>query len=123
MPIYKMEKSSSKKGFANKFGKSFSSLKSSMSKALQSHILPNENESQTIDSLPSNQQQFESKALQNQIDLLKEVLEEKELLIIDLRKTSHEEQLKFEKEKFQFKQKIEQLQNENMQLQKQLNMQ
>ncbi len=118
-----MQKSPSRKGFANKFGKSFSSLKSSMSKALQSHILPNENESQTIDSLPSNQQQFESKALQNHIDLLKELLEEKELLIIDLRKTSHEEQLKFEKEKFQFKQKIEQLQNENMQLQKQLNMQ
>nr|ACD37555.1 Rho GTPase activating protein [Adineta vaga] len=126
MPIRKMEKYPSKKGLTNKFGKSFSSFKSSMSKAIQSHILPNENESYSNDYISSNQSidsQSSIKQLQNEIVLLKELLEEKDLLIHELRKTSTEERKKFDKEKFQLNQKILQLQSENNQLEKQLNLQ
>jgi cell shape-determining protein MreC len=108
-----------------------------MSKALQSHISPNENDSHSIDSPTlSNYQQHDRHSLDNQtfnsnplkkfqndIDVLKELLDKKELLIIELTKTSREERLKFEQEKFQLNQKIEQLQNENIKLQKQLNIQ
>jgi hypothetical protein len=133
-----MEKYPSKKGFVNKFGKSFSSLKSTMSKAIQSHISSNENVSPPIDSslsFPSSEQSdrhsldyqtFQNnplKKLQTDIDILKELLDKKEFLIIELTKTSRDERLKFEKEKLQLNQKIEQLQNENIKLQKQLNMQ
>ena len=137
IPIRKMEKCSSKKGFANIVGKSFSSLKSTMSKALQSHVSSNESDSHSIDSLTSstNQPHVRNsldnqtlnsnplKKFQNEIDTLKELLDKKELLINELTKTSREERVKFEQEKFQLNQKIEQLQNENIKLQKQLNMQ
>ncbi|CAF1173126.1 unnamed protein product [Adineta steineri] len=137
MPIRKMEKMPVKRGLANKFGKSFFSLKSTMSKALQSSHTSssNENESQTIDS-PSSTSQSESKTfeyqlsnnsslkqLQNDVDILKELLEQKELTIIELRKNSYEERLQFDHEKLELNQKIEQLQHQNIQLQKQLNMQ
>ncbi|CAF2955260.1 unnamed protein product [Rotaria sp. Silwood2] len=137
MPIRKMEKIPSKKSFANKFGKSISNLKSTVSKALQPHSSLNENESPTIDlsSSPMNQQiQRKSldnqltnnnllKKLQNDIDILKESLDKKELLIIELTKKYREEYNKFDEEKFQLNQIIEHLQNENIQLRKQLNMQ
>jgi len=104
-----------------------------MSKALQSHIPANGYESQITDS--SLNQEFERKPidyqistnslkrLQNDIDILQELLERKDLLIIELKNTSREDRLQFEKEKFQLNQKIEQLQNENLKLQKQLYMQ
>ncbi|CAF1260883.1 unnamed protein product [Rotaria sordida] len=133
MPIRKMEKASSKKSLANKFGKSISNLKSTMSKALQPHISSNENESQIIDSSSYQlNQQIQNKSLDNQlsnnllkklqndIDILKELLDKKELLIIDLTKKSRDEYLKFDEEKIQLNQKIEQLQNENIKLKKQL---
>ncbi|CAF1117700.1 unnamed protein product [Adineta steineri] len=137
MTIRKMEKMPVKRGLANKFNKSFFSFKSTMSKALQtSHTSSsNENESQTIDS-PSSTSQSESKTfdyqlsnnsslkqLQNDVDILKELLEQKELTILELRKNSYEERLQFDHEKLELNQKIEQLQNQNIQLQKQLNMQ
>ncbi|CAF2227618.1 unnamed protein product [Rotaria magnacalcarata] len=130
--VRKMEKYLPRKGFANKFGKSLSSLKSSMSKALQSNTSSNKNEFQTIDSspLPSNQQiqrksfDFQSsKQLQNDVDILKELLNKKESLLMELTKRYREECLKFDEEKFQLNQIIQQYKNENIQLKKQLNMQ
>jgi len=133
IPISKMEKLPTRRSFANKFGKSLYSIKSSMSKALQSHASSNGPESQIIDS--STNQEFERKSidyqipnnslrkLQNDIDILQELLNKKDLLIIELTNNSREERLQFEKEKFQLNQKIEQLQKENLKLQKQLNMQ
>ncbi|CAF0914469.1 unnamed protein product [Rotaria sp. Silwood1] len=136
VPTRKMEKAPSKKSLANKFGKSLSNLKLTMSKALQPHISLNDNESQIIDSSTSSaNQQIRKKSLDNQlsnnlvkrlqndIDILKELLDKKELLINELTEKSCEEHLKFDEEKFQLNQKIEQLQYENMQLKKQLNMQ
>lgn len=133
MSVNKMEKYPKGKNFANKFGKSFYSLKSSMSKALQSHGSSNNTESQIIDL--TNNQEFERKPLdtsrsnnslkrlQNDIDILKKLLNQKDLLLMELTNNSREDRLQFDKEKFQLNQKIEQLQNENFKLQKQLNMQ
>jgi hypothetical protein len=104
-----------------------------MSKALQSHTSSNGHESQIVDS--SFNQEFEKKPmdfrisnnslkqLQNDIDILQELLDKKDLLIMELRNHSREERLQFAKVKIQLNQKIQQLENENLKLQKQLNMQ
>jgi len=130
---HRIEKFPTRRSLANKFGKSLYSLKSSMSKALQSHVPSNNSESQIVDS--SLNQEFERKPadyqistnslkrLQNDIDILQELLERKDLLIIELKTNFREDRLQFEKEKFQLNQKIEQLQTENIKLQKQLHMQ
>lgn len=126
MTIRKMEKYPSKKGLANKFGKSFSSFKSSMSKAIQSHKSSNESEShmnEMFSSSQSNDAQLIIKQLQNEIVRLKELVEDRDLLINDLKKSSHDERNKFERERLQLNQKVEQLQQENIQLQKQIHMQ
>jgi predicted RNase H-like nuclease (RuvC/YqgF family) len=133
IPNPRMDKYPARRSLANKFGKSLYSLKSSMSKALQSHVPSNGYESQIVDS--SLNQEFERKPmdyqistnslkrLQNDIDILQELLERKDLLIIELKNNFREDRLQFEKEKNQLNQKIEQLQNENLKLQKQLHMQ
>lgn len=128
-----MEKYPNRKTFANKFGKSFYNLKSSMSKALQSHGSSNEHESQANQSANNVAYQRKSmdsqltsnplKKLQNDIDILQELLEKKDLLILELTNNSREERLQFDKIKWQLNQKIEQLQDENARLQRQLNMQ
>ncbi|CAF0894438.1 unnamed protein product [Adineta ricciae] len=126
MTIRKMEKYPPKKGLANKFGKSFSSFKSSMSKAMQSHKSSNETESQMneiFSSSQSNDAQMIIKQLQNEIVRLKELVEDRDLMINDLKKSSHDERNKFEKERLKLNQKVEQLQQENIQLQKQIHMQ
>ncbi|CAF4021069.1 unnamed protein product [Rotaria magnacalcarata] len=55
------------------------------------------------------------KSLQNENRLLKELIDEKETLLINLTKTSNEERLKYENENVQLKQAIKQLQIENSQ--------
>ncbi|CAF3387500.1 unnamed protein product [Rotaria socialis] len=55
------------------------------------------------------------KSLQNENRLLKELIDEKETLLINLTKTSNEERLKYENENAQLKQTIKQLQIENSQ--------
>jgi len=128
-----MDKYPTRKTFANKLGKPFSSLKSSMSKALQSHVSSDEHESQQTN--PTSNSEYEKKSmdfpistsalktLQNDIDILQELLNKKDLLIMELTKTSREERLQFEQIKLQLNEKIQQLQNENIRLQSQLNMQ
>ncbi len=120
----KIEKFPTRKSFANKFGKSFSSLKFSMSKALQSQSIdPSAHQDLERKSMDSQLPNYSLKILQNDIDILQELLDKKDLLIIELTNNSREERSQFEKEKFQLNQKIEQLQIENTKLQKQLHMQ
>ena len=130
IPVRKMDKHHSRKAFANKFGKSLSSIKSSMSKALQSHASSVEHESQGQDSTSnceSDRRSIDStntlRKLLSDIDLLHELLSKKDLLITELTKTAREERLHFEHVKAQLNEKIQQLQNENHRLQSQLNMQ
>lgn len=104
-----------------------------MSKALQSHGSSNEHESQTDNSANNVAYQRKSmdsqlannplKKFQNDIDILQELLEKKDVLILELTNNFREERLQFEKIKWQLNQKIEQLQEENLRLQQQLNMQ
>ena len=131
--IRKMEKYPTRKSFANKFGKSLNSWKSSMSKALQSHGSSNEQESHVINtasnieyerkSIDSQSSTNSLKKLQKDIDILQELLEKKDLLILELTNHSRDERLQFDKMKWQLNEKIEQLENENIRLKRQLNMQ
>jgi hypothetical protein len=130
IPMRKIEKYPTRKAFANKFGKSLSSIKSSMSKALQSHPSSTDHEFHTNDSTVNFEYERNSidsinalKKLQNDIDLLHELLNKKDLLIMELSKTSRDERVQFEQIKFQLNEKIQQLQNENLRLQSQLNLQ
>lgn len=127
----KAEKSPTKKGFANKVGKSLLNLKSSMSRALQSHVPQNETDSQAIDtssslltprkSLDVQLSNNVSKKSHGDIDQLRELLEKKELLISQLTKQLQDERLRFENEKLKLNHIIEQLRAENNQLKKKLN--
>ena len=56
------------------------------------------------------------KSLQDEIRVLKDLIDKKQNLINNLTKTSNEERLKYEEENILLKQKIEQLQFENSQL-------
>ncbi len=130
IPVRKTDKHPSRKAFANKFGKSLSSIKSSMSKALQSHGSSTDHESEPHDSTSnyeSDRRSIDSthtlRKLLNDIDILHELLNKKDLLITELTKTAREERLHFENVKAQLNEKIQQLQNENHRLQSQLNMQ
>jgi hypothetical protein len=105
-----------------------------MSKAFYPHISSTENisNSNTIDisslrmttnnqhgarrSLDSTMLTDYLKTLQNEICILKGIIDKKENIIINLTKTSDEERLKYEKENLELKQQIEQLQFENSQL-------
>jgi hypothetical protein len=104
-----------------------------MSKAFYPHLSSTENilHSNTIDvtSFRTTNNQCEGrrsldstlltdylKKLQNEICVLKGIIDKKENLIINLTKTSDEERLKYEKENLDLKQQIEQLQIENCQL-------
>ncbi|CAF1960351.1 unnamed protein product [Rotaria magnacalcarata] len=120
-----------KKTFVNKFGKSFSNFKSNMTKAFHPSFSSTEaiQHSNTIDiSSPLAVYSYEKsnifnsdvltaclKSLQNENRLLKELIDEKETLLINLTKTSNEERLKYENENVQLKQAIKQLQIENSQ--------
>jgi hypothetical protein len=118
----------SKKTFADKVGKSISSFKLSMSKAFIPHLSSTDtiSRSNTIDvsSFRSSRQPDQRrsvdlnlsnnylKILHNEICVLKGIIDKKEAII----KTSEEERLRYEKENFELKQQIEQLQIENSQL-------
>jgi len=126
----------SKKTFADKFGKSLTNFKVSMSKAFYPHMSSMENleNSNTIDvasiqttnnnnnqrldrrSLDSNLLTDYLKTLQNEICVLKGIIDKKETIILNLTKTSDEERIRYEKENLELKQQIEQLQFENYQL-------
>jgi hypothetical protein len=121
----------SKRNFANKFGKSFLNFKSTMSKAFHPAFSSTENmqysnainmSSQTInqhDSPKAFQSNFLTdclKSLQDEIRILKELIDKKQNLLTTLTITSNEERRKYEEENMQLKQKIEQLQFENSQL-------
>ncbi len=117
-----------KKTFADKVGKSISSFKLSMSKAFIPHISPTDMtlHSNTIDlsSFRSSRQPEQRrsvdltlsnnylKVLHNEICVLREIIDKKEAII----KTLEEERPRYEKENFELKQQIEQLQIENSQL-------
>jgi hypothetical protein len=121
-----------KKTFVNKFGKSISNFKSSMSKAFYPHFSSTENiqHAHTIDissprpmSQPVECKTSDSnmltdclKTLQNEIRILKELIDRKENMLMNITKTSSEERLKYEKENIQLKEQIYQLQIENGQL-------
>ena len=126
----KVEKYASRKGFANKFGKSLSSIKSSMSKALQSHALPSDHESHVPDSTansdPESKPSGSANALRqslSDVEILRELLIKKDLLIAELTKTSREERVQFEEVKCQLYGRIQELEGENLRLQSQLNLQ
>lgn len=133
--IRKMEKHSSKKSFANRLSKPFSSLKFSVPKSLQSHSSTQESSSamtnhpsnvpfsskssvskKSIDSSPLTSS---SKKLQTDLDYLRDQLNQKELLIVELTRTSVEERVKFERDTRQLHHVIEQLQEENRRLKQQ----
>ena len=136
VPARRMEKILFKENFADRVGKSFSTIKSNMSKALHAHATSNDKEAQVTDSslLPSNQK-FHTKSrnfpalnhfrtsLPNDIDALKQLLHRKELFITELEKKYCEDCLRFEEEKHELNQRIEQLQGENIKLKQQLRMQ
>ena len=132
IPIRKNDKYPYRKTFANKFGKSFYNLKSSMTKALQSHGSSNDHESQNNSatnivyqrkSMDSQLGNNPLKKLQTDMDLLQELVDKKDLLILELTNNAREERVQFEKIKRQLNHQIEQLQEENARLQRQLNMQ
>jgi hypothetical protein len=105
-----------------------------MSKAFYPHMTSMENltNSNTIDvsSLrPTNNNQYLDrrsldsnlltdylKTLQNEICVLKGIIDKKETIILNLTKTTDEERIRYEKENLELKQQIEQLQFENCQL-------
>jgi len=119
--IRKMEKYSSKKTFADRLSKPFNSLKISMSKPFQSNSTSNviESNSTTRKSLVERK----SSSSQSPKNHFKEILSEKELTIVQLTRTCQEERQRFEKEIQQLRLYVEQLQNENLQLKRQLNLQ
>lgn len=124
----KLERKPSRKGLANKLGKSISSLKLSMSKALQNHMTSSDNDSLPPNSSPDqNLQRTYSDAHSvkklTDIDKLNALLDRKELLIAEMTRNYHERCLQFDAEKSQLNKIIEELRNENMQLKKQLNIQ
>lgn len=101
---------SSKKTFANKFGKSISSFKSSMTRAFNPQFT-------STDNLQSSNLLTDGlKVLHDEIRVLKQLVDRKEMLLNHVTKTSYEDRLKYEKENFELKQQIEQLIDENMQL-------
>nr|ACD37573.1 Rho GTPase activating protein [Philodina roseola] len=107
--IYKMistgDASSSLK---KKFGKSLSHLKSTVSKAFQS----------STDSTLTTKQ-----LATDQIDLINELIEEKNLILNELTRSSEEQRQHFQDEKSQLNQIIEQLEKENLQLKSKLSSQ
>jgi hypothetical protein len=127
-----VSRKASKKTLADKFGKSLSSFKLSMSKAFYPHTSSTDNilHSNTIDvssfrvphprddrrSLDSNLLTDYLKTLQNQICILKGIIDKKENEIIHLTKTSDNERFKYEQENLELKHQIEQLKFENTQL-------
>lgn len=112
------------KSFADKVGKSITTLKTSVSKA----FIPHDSSSQahTIDTSSLRADQHRTvdinttenylKVLQEEICVLKGIIGKKETMIIQLRKTSDEERLQYQQENSQLKQQIERLQWENSQL-------
>ena len=119
--IRKMEKYSSKKTFADRLSKPFNSLKLTMPKAFQSHSTSNVTEPTNVPMRKSVQEKKSS--TQSQSAHLKEVLSQKEAIIVQLTRTCQEERQRFEKEIQQLRAHVEQLQNENLQLKRQLNLQ
>lgn len=108
-------------------------FKISMSKAFNPHLSSTENllQSNTIDisSYGRTNHQHDTrrnfdtniltdylKTLQNEICVLKGIIDEKKTFISDLTKTSEEERSKYEKENVELRQQILQLQYENSQL-------
>lgn len=108
-------------------------FKVSMSKAFNPHLCSSENllQSNTIDTSSyrraqnqrGNRPNSESsvltdhlKHLQNEVCVLKGIIDKKETIITNLTKTSDDERLRYEKENLELKQQIEQLQYENCQL-------
>lgn len=118
--IRKMEKYSSKKSFADRLSKPFNSLKLTMPKAFQSHSTSNVTEPNVTMRKSVQEKKSSSQSQSNQ---LKEVLSQKELTIVQLTRTCQEERQRFEKEIQQLRLYVEQLQNENLQLKRQLNLQ
>lgn len=135
IPIRKMDKYPPRKTFANKFGKSFNNFKSSMTKALQSHASSNDHESHGNNPQNANNIVYQRKSMDSQlcnnplkkyqmdIDHLQELLEKKDLLILELTNNAREERTNFDRIKRQLNQQIEQLQEENARLQRQINTQ
>jgi len=78
----------------------------------------NNNNNQRLDrrSLDSNLLTDYLKTLQNEICVLKGIIDKKETIILNLTKTTDEERIRYEKENLELKQQIEQLQFENCQL-------
>nr|ACF75516.1 rho GTPase activating protein [Philodina roseola] len=120
--IRKMEKYSSKKSFADRLSKPFNSLKLTMPKAFQSHSTSNVAEP-NLTLRKSVQEKKSSSQTQTQSNHLKEILSQKELIIVQLTRTCQDERQRFEKEIQQLRFYVEQLQNENLQLKRQLNLQ
>ncbi|CAF0873127.1 unnamed protein product [Adineta steineri] len=122
----------SKKTFANKFGKSITNFKTSVSRAFHPHFSSSENiqyssciniSSRTLNQTDQSSKSIQSnilndclKNLQDEIYILKDLIDKKDNLLNNLTKTSYEERLKYEKENIELKQIIEQLQYENEQL-------
>ncbi|UJR16038.1 hypothetical protein I4U23_002952 [Adineta vaga] len=109
-----------KKSFANKFGKSLSSFKTSMTRAFNPQFTSTDNLQYTstmnISSCPSNPLPDYFKTLHDEIRVLKQIIDRKEMLLNHVTKTFKEDRLKYERENLQLKQRIDQLQDENMQL-------
>ena len=117
-----------KKSFADKVGKSISTFKTSMSKAFIPHMhsLDSDSHAHTIDmsslradqrrSVDANLNENYLKILQDEICVLKGIIDKKEITINQMRKSSDEERLQYLQENAQLKQQIEQLQWENSQL-------
>lgn len=121
----------SKKTFADKFAKPFTNIKHSMSKAFIPPITSSDNlyQSATLDASFRSMNRADIrrtsdftalndsyKLLENQVNDLKQLIEEKDSMIKNLKKTSDDDRRRYEKENNGLRQMIEQLQYENSQL-------
>lgn len=121
----------SKKTFADKFAKPFTNIKHSMSKAFIPPITSSDNlyQSATLDASFRSMNRADIrrtsdftalndsyKLLENQVNDLKQLVEEKDSMIKNLKKTSDDDRRRYEKENSSLRQMIEQLQYENSQL-------
>lgn len=116
--IRKMEKYPAKKSFAGRWSKPFNTLRLTMPKAFQSQSTIS-----VIEPPVSMQKSIREKKPQTDADQWKDTLARKEMTIVQLTRTCQEERARFEKEIQQLRQYVEHLQQENLQLKKQLNMQ
>lgn len=126
-----VQKVQTKKTLANKFGKSLSNFKSTVSKAFHSSgesnfdIHSNDNEGSTFDAFAIICLSFffffaDPKRMENEVEAMKDLIHQKDLILAELNKSSEVQRLTYEEEKSHLNELIERLEKENSQLKSQI---